>query len=158
MVLQGTSYETAFEGSNGVTCLVSRSQPLSIEPICYDSEASKTILPREVRRVELRLAGLSPEEIDRQIEQAIGSGELALPQRPAMMYMMSADQILYSDSETRVGAFYPHIHVHIPYATAQQFGGLSVDGPSTGAAYMFDGGKPTANLVIIVREFTQPQG
>jgi hypothetical protein len=152
LVLRDNCYRTAAEGSNGVTCMVSRSQPLSLEPICYDPEASRTILPMEIRRVELRLAGRSPEEIEDHVTGAIGSGEFALPQRPAMAYMLSAGQVLYSDAETRVGVFVPHIHLYMPYATAEQFGGLGGGFPTAPAA-ISDEGKPTANLIVFVREF-----
>lgn len=154
LVLRDNHYRTAAQGSNGVTCMVSRSLPLSLEPICYDPEASITILPMEIRRVELRLAGRSPEEVDQRIAEAIGRGELTLPQRPAMAYMLSAAQILYSDAETRVGAFVPHIHLYMPYATAEQFGGLS-GGLPMAPAVMSDEGKPTANLIVFVREFVE---
>jgi hypothetical protein len=154
LVLRDQHYRTAAEGSNGVTCMVSRSLPLSIEPICYDPEASRTILPLEIRRVEMRLAGFSSEEIDQRIAEAIGNGDLTLPQRPAMAYMLSAGQVLYSDAETRVGAFVPHIHVYMPYATAEQFGGLGGDFPAAPAA-ISDEGKPTANLIVFVREFVE---
>lgn len=157
LVLRDDRYHTAAEGSNGVTCMVSRSLPLSIEPICYDAEASRTILPLEIRRVEMRLSGLSPEEVDQRIAEAIGNGELLLPQRPAMAYMLSAGQILYSDAETRVGAFVPHIHLYMPYATAEQFGGLGA-GPPAAPAVMSDEGKPTANLIVFVREFVEVTG
>lgn len=157
LVLRDGRYETAAVGSSGVTCMVSRSRPLSMEPICYDPEASRTILRIETRQVELRLAGVSEEERERRIAELIGGGELALPQRPALAYMMSAGQILYADAETRVGAWYPHIHLYLPYATPEQFGGLTPSGPSTGTALVADAGKPTANLVVLVREFTQPE-
>ncbi|MHC4093565.1 MAG: hypothetical protein ACYSVY_25385, partial [Planctomycetota bacterium] len=52
----------------------------------------------------------------------------------------------------RVGAFLPHIHLYMPYATAEQFGGLGGRPPAAPAA-MFEGGKPTANLIVFVRDF-----
>ena len=155
LVLRNDHYQTAIKGSNGVTCMVGRNLPLSIEPICFDPEASSSILPMEIQRVELRLAGLSPEEVDRRIAEAIGSGELTLPQRPAMAYMMSAGQVLYSDAETKVGALLPHLHLYVPYATAEQFGGLGGSLPDA-PAWITDAGKPTANLIIFVREFVEP--
>jgi hypothetical protein len=157
LVLRDGRYETAVPGSNDVTCMVSRSQPLSLEPICYDPEASRTMLRMEIRRVEMRLAGVSEEERERHIAESIGSGELTLPRRPALAYMLSAGQILYADAETRVGAWNPHMHLYMPYATAEQFGGLIPGGTSTGTAFVFDAGKPTANLVVIVREFVEPE-
>jgi len=155
LVLRNDKYEKVYRGSSGVTCMVSRSFPLSIEPICYDPEASRTILQMEIRRVEMRLAGVTTDDIDQRIAEWIGSGEFAIPQRPAMAYMMSAGQVLYSDAETKVGSFYPHLHVYIPYATAEQFGGLQGEPGATGA-FVFDEGKPTANLVVVVREFVEP--
>lgn len=152
LVLRDGTYEVGHEGTSGVTCMVSRSQPLSLEPICFDPEASRTVMEIDVRRIEMRLAGMEAEEIDRRIEAAIGSGEIGLPGRPAMAYMMSSHQVLYADAETRVGAWKPHMHIYMPYATAAQFGGLSGEGGSV-AGTVFDEGKPTANLVIPLREF-----
>jgi hypothetical protein len=40
----------------------------------------------------------------------------------------------------------------MPYATAEQFGGLGGRPPAAPAA-MFEGGKPTANLIVFVRDF-----
>jgi hypothetical protein len=154
LVLRGSRYQSAAEGTNGVTCMVSRSLPLSLEPICYDREASRTVLPMEIERVEMRLAGVSSEEVERRIAERIGSGEFALPSRPAMAYMLSAGQVLYSDADTKVGAFVPHVHLYIPYATAEQFGGLGGGFPAA-PAVMSDEGKPTANLIVFVREFVE---
>lgn len=154
LVLRDGRYTKVVDGKSTVTCIVSRSQPLSLEPICYDEEASRTILAIEKLRVESRLAGIPPEETERRIESAIESGKLSVPSRPAMAYMMSPEQVLYADAETRVGQWYPHIHIFIPYATAEQFGGFSAAmAPAVGT--VVDEGKPTANLVIRVREFVQ---
>ena len=152
LVLRDGSYEVGYDGTSGVTWLVSRAQPLSLEPICYDPEASRSAMQIDMRRVEMRIAGVDGDEIDRQIEAAIGRGEIPLPRRPAIAYMMSPHQVLYADAETRVGAWQPHMHVFIPYATAAQFGGLSGDAGGA-AGTVFDEGKPTANLVIPLREF-----
>jgi hypothetical protein len=155
LVLRKGVYETAQEGSNGVTCMVSRSLPLAVEPICYDPEASRTILLIEIQRVEMRLAGASEEEVDRSVAQSIGTGELPLPSRPALAYMLSAGQILYADAETRVGSFLPHLHFYWPYATAEMFGALGGD-PSA-AVIISDPGKPTANLIVFAKDFVEPE-
>jgi hypothetical protein len=157
LILRDDKYVTAHEGSNGVTCMVSRSLPLAIEPICYDPEASRTILQMEKQIVELRLVGVPAEEVERRIAESIGRGTLTVPQRPAMAYMLSAGQILYADAETKVGSFYPHLHIYMPYVTAAQLGGLG-GGPTTAPGVVFDEGKPTANLVVFAREFVEPEG
>ena len=46
-------YTIVVEG-NANHCFVARTYPKSMEPVCYDPEAAKTILPIEIRRFELR--------------------------------------------------------------------------------------------------------
>lgn len=154
MVLKNGRYLIAAEGSNEVTCIVARSRPGSLEPICYDAEASRTILPIEIRRVELRLAGTSDEEIDRIVSLEIGGGQLKLPVRPALSYMMSSGQILVSDEGRNVGPWLPHLMLYIPYITGADLGLYGP--PSMTAAAVFDEGLPTAHVVIAVREFVDP--
>lgn len=156
LVLRGGRYETAQEGVNGVHCMVSRSQPLALEPICYDPEASRTVMRREIRLVELLLAGASPEEVDRTIEEEIESGVLELNERPAIAYMLSAGQVLYADAETRVGSWNPHVHFYWPYATAEMFGALATD-PS-GSVFISEPGEATASLIVIAGEFVEVGG
>ena len=67
MVLTERGFEVAVTGTNGVTCMVNRSQPESLEPHCFDAEASATVLPIELRRTELLREGRTPAEIDREI-------------------------------------------------------------------------------------------
>lgn len=154
LVLKDRRFEMAVEGTSAVTCLVARSRPGSLEPICYDGEGSRTILPIEVRRNELRFAGTPEEEIDRMIAEAIGRGELRLPARPAMSYMMSSGQMLVSEDGRAVGAWLPHLMLYVPYITAEQLGLYGA--PSPRAAMVFEEGTPTAHVVIVVREFVDP--
>ncbi len=134
--------------------MVSRSRPESLEPICYDAEATRTILPMEIRRVEMRLAGASPDAIDAEIATGIGRGKFVLPSRPAMSYMMSSGQVLIAPDGRNAGSWYPHLMLYIPYLTADQMG---LSGPvNMDAAAVFDEGLPTAHLVIAVREFVDP--
>src|SRR5687767_3391386 len=52
MVLTERGFEVADSGTNGVTCVVNRSQPQSLEPHCFDAEGSASVLPIELRRTE----------------------------------------------------------------------------------------------------------
>ena len=155
LVLRDGRYEVAVEGTTDVTCIVSRSRPGSLEPICYDAEASKTILAIEIRLNELRLVGEAREDIDRKIAEAIGRGELRVPTRPAMSYMMSSGQILISDDGRNVGKWEPHLMLYVPYITAAQLG-LYGDA-SLEAAAVFEEGEPTAHIVIVVKNFVDPK-
>ncbi|MEQ9104464.1 MAG: hypothetical protein RIE53_07170 [Rhodothermales bacterium] len=61
-------------GTNGNACVVMRSFPESLEPVCYDAEGAKTILPIEIRRFQLRNAGHDWPSIDRTILTEIEKG------------------------------------------------------------------------------------
>jgi len=154
LVLQRGGYVVAVEGTNGVTCLVDRSQPKSLEPHCYDAEGSATVLQMRLRQAALREEGLSAEEIDRRIAEELRLGKLRLPSRPVMTYMMSAAQDLYDDEGNHAGAWKPHLMIYYPYLTAEGFG---LGGPpSTAAAVVVDPGTPYSNIMIVVREFVDP--
>lgn len=154
LVLRGDQYAVAREGISDVSCMVSRSQPGSLEPICYNAEAARTIMQIEIRRVESRLAGKSTDEIEREVAYAIGSGELRLPLRPAIAYMLSSGQILISPDGNNVGSWLPHVMLYEPYITAADLGLPSQ--PSLDAAMVFGEGESTASIIVVVREFVDP--
>jgi hypothetical protein len=151
MVLTERGFETAVKGTNGVTCVVNRSHPRSLEPHCFDAEGSATILPMELRRTELLREGKSAEEIDRQIAAGLLDGTYRLPRRPAMSYMMSPAQVLYSDEGRRVGKWKPHLMIYYPHLASADLG---LGGPaSSEAALVVDDGKATSNIMIVLETF-----
>ncbi len=152
MVFTGRGFEVAAKGTNGVTCVVNRSYPRSLEPHCFDAEGSATVLPMELRRTELLREGKSAESIDREIAAGLMSGKYRLPRRPAMSYMMSAEQVLYDDSGKNVGNWKPHLMIYYPHLASADFGigaGASLETP-----VVVDPGTPVANIMIVVPEFT----
>ena len=151
-VLRDGGYVRVVEGTNGNTCFVARTYPESLEPICYDAEATRTILPVEFRRFELRMAGKTGTEIDREIDRAVGAGELQAPRRPAMGYMMSSGQILFASNDRRVGSWHPHLMMYTPYITHQDIGLPE----ATAGLQVFEAGKPMAHIIIVVPEFVDP--
>ena len=154
MVLTERGFEVAVPGTSGVTCVVNRSHPQSLEPHCFDREASATVLPMELRRTELLREGRSAEEIDREIAAGLLSGKYRLPRRPAMSYMMSSRQVLYSDEGRKVGQWQPHLMIYYPHLTQADLGlGGS---PSTEAAMVVDEGKAVSNIMVVVKEFASP--
>jgi len=153
-VLTDTGYALAEPGTNGVSCLVDRSRRESLEPHCFDAEGSASVLQIRLREGALRQQGKSVPEIDREIADALKSGRLRLPRRPAMSYMLSAGQVLYSDEGKAVGKWQPHLMIYSPYVTAAELG-LSGP-PSTRAAMVVDEGQPLASILIVVRDFVEP--
>lgn len=154
MVFTERGFEVAEPGSNGVTCVVNRSQPQSLEPHCFDAEGSATVLPVELRRTELLRQGRSLAEIDREIGEGMLSGKYRLPRRPAMSYMMSSGQVLYDDDGTRVGQWQPHIMIFYPNLTQADLG--LGGAPSPRAAIVVDPGRPLSNIMVVVKEFVDP--
>jgi hypothetical protein len=154
MVLTERGFEVAQPGTNGVTCVVNRSHPQSLEPHCFDPEASATILPMELRRTELLREGRSTEEIDREIAAGLLNGTYRLPRRPAMSYMMSPEQVLHSDEGRNVGRWQPHLMIYYPHLSAADLG-LGSE-PSTAAATVVDEGRAVSNIMIVVQDFASP--
>src|SRR5262245_50858578 len=75
LALTAKGFEVAEKGSNGVTCVVNRSQPESLEPECFDPEGSVTIMPMELRRTELLQQGRSAGESEREIADGVVRGK-----------------------------------------------------------------------------------
>lgn len=152
-LLENGTYVVADSGGNGVECYVSRSWPESLEPHCFDEEGARTIMRLEMRAVELAHAGMAREEAARQLSFGLADGTFRLPQRPAVSWMMSSAQVLFSDSGRRVGAWQPHLMIYYPYLTAE---GLGLGANDLAAGIVVDAGKPTSNLMIVVPAAVDP--
>lgn len=150
-LVRGEGFVVAEPGTNGVTCLVDRSWPNALEPHCFDPEGSRTILPVHAREMELREQGLSKEAIQADIADGYRTGRFVVPARPAVTWMMSAEQVLYNDDGRRVGAWKPHLMIYYPFLTDADVG-LTGTTPANGPM-LSDPGRPTANLVIVMPEF-----
>lgn len=125
-VLLGTEYVKARAGTNGCSCMVGRDlHEGSRYPICFDQEGTRTTLLREIKQSSLRAKGTSEDEIKRLVEAAYKSGELRMPARPAMAYMMSPQQVLFSSplaEGRRVGPWWPHLMLMMPGLDPAQLG------------------------------------
>jgi hypothetical protein len=114
------------QGTNGCACMVSRDLHAgSVYPICFDVEATKSVLPRELMEVGLRSVGRSEEEVIRAVDSAYQRGALRPPGSLAVAYMMSSRQVLFSSplaDGRRVGAWHPHLMFYVPDATPEQLG------------------------------------
>jgi hypothetical protein len=112
-VLRGTEFVKVRSGTSGCACAVIRdSHEGSRYPICFDPEAARTVMRREMMETSLRARGMSETDVGREIRAAVADGRLAHPTRPALAYMMSPRQVLFSSPDSsgvRVGAWFPHI-------------------------------------------------
>jgi len=154
-VLTDSAYVVAEQGTSGVACYVGRGWIESIEPHCFDAEGAATILPMEMRTVELRHRGLSKEAVERGIAAGLSSGRFRTPRRPVLSWMLSGAQRLVSDDGAPVGKWRPHLMIYYPYLTAAELGLGAV--PDLKSAVLVDGGTPTSNLMIVTSDFVQPE-
>jgi hypothetical protein len=154
LVLTDTGFVVADSGKNGVTCVVHRSWPGSIEPHCYDAEGARTVLPIEMHRTMQRHRGRPEAEIDREIADGIASGKYRHPTRPAMTYMMSSAQVLYDDDGKHVGRWRPHLMIYYPYLSGTALG-LGAT-PDMRVGMVSGEGTPGSCLILIMPGFVDP--
>ena len=154
-VLRDGGPAKARAGTNGCACMVSRDlHDGSLYPICFDREATRTVLKRELMELTLRAAGKSEEEVQRAITAAYDRGELVTPAKPAVAYMMSSRQVLFSSplaEGRRVGAWSPHVMIYMPGATGEQFG-LAKESKVT-QFFVSDDGTRGAHFIVKVPQW-----
>jgi hypothetical protein len=125
-VLRGTEFVKAKTGTNGCACMVARDlHEGSRYPICFDREGATTMLQREMMEGSLRAKGKTEAEVQAAVDAAYAKGELRLPAKAAVAYMMSAQQVLFSSAKAdgrRVGPWSPHLMLMLPGVTPDQLG------------------------------------
>ena len=99
LVLGNHGYDTAVKGKNGFVCIVERSwtsaadtdfwNPKIRTPICYNPAAAHSLLPRNIKRTDLILAGRTKTQTDEAVVAAVDKKELPAMEPGAMCYMMS---------------------------------------------------------------------
>src|SRR5262245_11287440 len=99
LVLGRHGFETGVKGKNGFVCIVERSwtsaadadfwNPKVRTPICYNPAAAHSLLPRNIKRTDLILAGRTKTQTDEAIVAAVDKKELPAMEPGTMCYMMS---------------------------------------------------------------------
>lgn len=120
--LTEAGYVEAKKGENGFTCLVGRSQPKAVAPMCYDAEGTRTVVARIKDEARMRARGESEDAIAAAIEAGFRSGQYEAPGRPGISYMLSAVQELPGPDGT-VRSFVPHLMFYAPNLTDEDIGG-----------------------------------
>jgi hypothetical protein len=99
LVLGRHGFETAVKGKSGFVCIVERSWTSAADadfwnakvrtPICYNPAAAHSLLPRNLKRTDLILAGRTKTQVDETIVAAVDKKELPAVEPGAMCYMQS---------------------------------------------------------------------
>ena len=72
-VWNGSRYQVADSGASGVNCFLSRAWVPSVEPHCLDAEASATILPILMHKIEQYAQGVADSMVERQVTAGLRS-------------------------------------------------------------------------------------
>ena len=158
-VLTPSGFQVVHEGDNGFVCLVMRGSaaptftPPQIRdlvydaklraPICFDPQASATVMPYYELRNKLAMEGKTPDAITEGVQAAYSKGVLPKRDGVSFAYMWSADQILGS-----FGHWHPHMMVFSPYYENAMLGGNPFGAPLP--IVSDDAGTPFAVVLIPV--------
>jgi len=144
-VLAEHGYEVARQGTNGASCLVTHDRVDTLEPMCFDAEGTRTILPVALERARMRAAGAEEEEIDERIRAGFASGEFGPPTKTGISYMLSPHNKVFNGSE--VIGYPPHIMVYAPYLTNTDSG---ADMSDPFMPWVLEEGSPHAYIIVVV--------
>jgi hypothetical protein len=147
MILTKSGYQVASAGGNGFTCVVLYDWPGTLAPTCYDAEGSRTLLVADLYAERLRARGLPEPEVKRQIDDGFTNGRFKAPQRPGIVYMLSARNRVYDPDADKVIAVSGHLMFYAPFATAATIG------TGNGAPRIVNPGKPYTLLLVAPQRF-----
>jgi hypothetical protein len=158
-VLTPMGFHAVHEGDNGFVCIVMRGSaaptftPPQVRdlvydaklraPICFNPQASATVMPYYELRNKLAMEGKTPDAITEGIQAAYSKGVLPKRDGVSFAYMWSADQILGP-----FGHWHPHMMVFSPYYENAMLGGNPFGAPLP--IVSDDAGTPFAVVLIPV--------
>lgn len=143
-VLDKTGYRKHRDATNGLTCLVERSRPDSLEPICWDAEGTAAIMPRVLAEAEWRAAGLDAAEVERRVNEGFATGRFRAPSRAGVAYMMSTQNFVFNGE--RVIHYHPHVMIYAPYVTNAMIG---ADQQDPYQPWVLNEGSPHAYIIVV---------
>jgi hypothetical protein len=129
LVLGSHAYETAVKGTNGFVCMVERSWATNFDdpqfwnpklraPHCFNAAAARSVLPAYLERTKLVLSGLTKEQVEERIKEAVAKKVFGAPEPGSMCYMMSKQGYL-NDTD---GHWHPHLMFFLPPTEAATWG------------------------------------
>lgn len=136
------SVTTLREGSNALTCLADNPEQEGWSVACYH----ESIEPYMARGRELRAQGVTdPQEILRRRWEEAESGDLAMPEEPAMLYVTTGDGYDAESGTVSNGA--TRWVLYTPWATLETTG-LPARPPAPGAPWLMFPGTAGAHIMI----------
>jgi hypothetical protein len=117
LVLTPKGYVQAVNGTNGFTCLVTRSftgdpddpqfwNPHTSGPLCFNPPASRTLLPGTITKSNWAISGVTTADLKARIKKAYADKRFMMPAPGSMAYMLSPKQHLNDGANP---AWMPHL-------------------------------------------------
>jgi hypothetical protein len=153
-VLKAQGYVKARQGTNGFTCLVVRDTPVDQAPVCHDPEGSRTVVPRLLAEARLRAEGKTGDEVRRQINEGLRTGEYRIPQRVGIAYMLSTKNAGLIDG--RIVRVPPHVMFYAPFLKMADIGGRQSDILNPDLPVVISEGEFNAYVVMKIHEADPP--
>jgi hypothetical protein len=161
-LLTTSGYQVTHNGDNGFVCLVMRGwaaptyTPSQFRdlvydtkvyaPICFNPQASQSVMPYYELRSKLAMEGKTPDQIAEGLQAAYVKGVLPKRDVVSFAYMWSADMQLGPG----IGHWHPHMMVFSPYYENSMLGGNEFGAPLP--IVSDDAGTPFAVVLIPVDE------
>ncbi|NNF14019.1 MAG: hypothetical protein HKN72_12380 [Gemmatimonadetes bacterium] len=136
------SVTTLREGSNSLICLADNPAQEGWSVACYH----ESIEPYMARGRELRAQGVTdPQEVTRQRFAEAESGDLPMPEEPAMLYVMTGDA--YDAGSNAVRNPFTRWVLYTPWATLEETG-LPPQPAAPGQPWLMFPGTPGAHIMV----------
>ena len=128
----GKGYVLSHQGTNGVSCIVVRSDwQFTKEPfrdgifwaVCYDGEGSKTLLQDYLQAAELRARGLDAKQVHEQVTKRFGTADYPNPARVGVSYMLAPVMRGYTRGPEPMTMNMPHYMFYAPNVKNSDIGG-----------------------------------
>ena len=125
-------YVMAREGTNGVSCVVVRSDWQWPSPpfrddiywaVCYDSEGSRTLLQDYFYAAELRARGMDSRQVHEAVTKKVGTPASPNPSRTGVAYMIAPIMRGYTSAPGPVTMNMPHYMFYAPGVKDADIGG-----------------------------------
>lgn len=120
-----TGYQTARQGTNGLTCFVERTAWELVDfrndiyiPLCYDPAGAKTLLKVKMEVAVLRAQGMRADALKAEVERRYRINTYRAPERPGVAYMTSPVFRTVGPPDMQVHTMaMPHLMFYAPFVT-----------------------------------------
>jgi hypothetical protein len=136
------------EGSNGFTCIITRDQPDTMSPECYDAAGTPSVKVQLFIEEE-RAKGTKEADIASAVEDRYRRGIFGPPTRPGIVYMLSDYNFVVDPGTQKITHIPGHLMFYAPYL------GVKDVGEGAGAPYLTNPGQPD-NLMVVVPANAHP--